>query len=423
MTDSLPDKISWVTNPDARQPAQTKADTARFSSAATRHVRNFHRTLPGFQPTPLAKLDTLARHLGVAGIRVKDESQRCGLNAFKILGASFSLCTHLAQQLNLSPDNLSFTEFQSGELKQRVRDFTCITATDGNHGRAVAWAAKQLGCRAVIFMPRGTTSARLESIRNLGADASIIDGNYDDAVQLAADGARRNGWLLIQDTAWVGYEEIPLGVMQGYLTLFDEAVEQLSPGRPTHVFIQCGVGSLAGSLQGYLVEKYGQQRPLLTVVEPTRAACYYQSIKAMDGKPHKVGGNLETLMAGLACGEPSTISWEILRDYADVFAACPDRVTVLGMRVLGNPLAGDDRVISGESGAVTLGLLINLLKQPELETLKETLNINSDSRILLFSTEGDTDPEMYRKIVWGLDEFGTGNGEGARKSRAPVRYE
>ena len=402
MTDPAPDKISWIANPDARLSAQIKANSSHFSSAETSHVRNFHRTLPNFQPTPLAKLDNLARQLGVTSIRVKDESHRCGLNAFKILGASFALSAHLAQRLNLSPNNLSFTAFQSPGLKQRVKDITCITATDGNHGKAVAWTAQQLGCRAVIFMPRGTTSARLKSIRNLGADASIIDGNFDDAVQLAADRARRNRWLLIQDTAWVGYEDIPRQVMQGYLTMFDEAVEQLSPERPSHVFIQCGVGSLAGSLQGYLVEKYGDQRPLLTVVEPTRAACYYQSIKAVDGRPHKVGGDLNTIMAGLACGDPSIISWKILRDYADAFAACPDDVTTKGMRVLGNPLAGDDRVISGESGAVTLGLLINLLKQPELEPLKKYLNINSDARILLFSTEGDTDPEMYRKIVWGI---------------------
>jgi len=406
MTDPWPDKISWVTNPGTRQSAQIKADTSQFSAAETNLVRNFHRTLPGFQPTPLAKLDNLARYLGVTGIRVKDESHRCGLNAFKILGASFALSIQLAQKLNLSPENLSFTEFQSPELNRRVKALTCVTATDGNHGKALAWAAKQLGCRAVIFMPRGTTSARLESIRNLGADASVIEGNYDDAVQLAADRAQRKGWLLIQDTAWAGYEDIPLQVMQGYLTMFDEAVEQMGPERPTHVFIQCGVGSLAGSLQGYLVEKYGDQRPLLTVVEPTQAACYYQSIRAMDGKPHRVGGKLNTIMAGLACGDPSIISWKILRDYADVFAACPDDVTIKGMRVLGNPLAGDDRVISGESGAVTLGLLIHLLKQVELAPLKKDLNINSDARILLFSTEGDTDPAMYRKIVWGNGDFG-----------------
>lgn len=412
MTASLPDSICWTTNPDARQTTQSKANTSSFSSVATRHARNFHRTLPDFKATPLAKLDNLARRLGVASIRVKDESHRCGLNAFKILGASYALSAHLAHKLNLSPDNLSFTEFQSPELKQRVRNLTCITATDGNHGRAVAWAARQLGCRAVILMPRDTTTARLESIRNFGADVRIIDGNYDDAVQLAAEQAQREHWLLIQDTAWHDYEDIPLRVMQGYLTMFDEAIEQMGTAGPTHVFIQCGVGSLAGSLQGYLVEKYGDRRPLLAVVEPTRAACYYQSIKAMDGKPHRVEGSLDTIMAGLACGDPSIISWEILRDYADVFVACPDEVAARGMRVLGNPLNGDDRVVSGESGAVTLGMLVNLIEQPELAALKKDLHIDSDARILLFSTEGDTDPEMYRNIVWGNTESGIGHGEG-----------
>ncbi len=400
MKGRLPEKISWITNPGARQSSASKANTSPFSSTATAHARSFHHTLPAFQPTPLAKLDNLAHHLGVAGIRVKDESHRCGLNAFKILGASYALSCYLADKFNLPPENLSFSLFQSPRLRRRIKEFTCITATDGNHGMAVAWVARQLGCGAVILMPEGTTMARLQSIRDLGADASIIDGNYDDAVQLAAELARRNGWLLIQDTAWADYEDMPLKIMQGYLTMFDEALEQAGSEMPTHVFIQCGVGSLAGSLQGSLVEKCGDRRPLLTVVEPTRAACYYQSIQAADGQPHRVDGNLDTIMAGLACGDPSIIAWELLRDYADVFAACPDAVAATGMRVLGNPLKGDSRVISGESGAVTLGLVVNLLKQPELEALRKYLHINAESRILLFSTEGDTDPEMYRKIVW-----------------------
>jgi diaminopropionate ammonia-lyase len=183
--------------------------------------------------------------------------------------------------------------------------------------------------------------------------------------------------------------------------MFEEAFEQLGGTLPTHVFIQCGVGSLAGSLQAYLVEKFGEQRPLLTIVEPTRAACYYQSIIAGDGNPHTVQGDLNTIMAGLACGEPNIISWRILRDFADCFVACPDEVTAQGMRVLGNPLQGDDRVISGESGAVTLGLLVRIQRMPDLMPLKQALNITPASIILLFSTEGDTDPVMYRKIVWG----------------------
>jgi len=401
MSIALSDHIHWHMNPGARDAAAPNADTADFSSEVIRRVRKFHQTLPNYEPTPLARLDNLAGHLGVGAIRVKDESHRCGLNAFKVLAASFALCTHLARKLNLDPANADFTLLSSDRFKDLSADLTCITATDGNHGRAVAWAARQLGCRAVVYMPKGTTAARLESIRDLGAEVGIIGGNYDDAVQLAADRARENNWLLLQDTVGPGYEDIPIRVMQGYLTLFEEAFEQLGGSRPTHVFIQCGVGSLAGSLQAYLVEKFGEHRPRLTIVEPTRAACYYQSIVAGDGKPRAVQGDLNTIMAGLACGEPNLLSWRILRDFADCFVACPDEVTVQGMRVLGNPLQGDDRVISGESGAVTLGLLFRILRLPELGPLKQALNITPDSIILLFSTEGDTDPAMYRKIVWG----------------------
>jgi diaminopropionate ammonia-lyase len=401
MSNPLFDRIHWHMNPNARKAPAQKAGTADFSSAVIRRVRRFHQTLPNYKPTPLARLDNLAGYLGVDAIRVKDESYRCGLNAFKVLGASFALCSHLDRQLNLDPEKVDFNLLRSGKFKDLLPDLTCITATDGNHGRAVAWAARQLGCRAVVYMPKGTTSARLESIRDLGAEAGIIDGNYDDAVQLAADRARENNWLLLQDTAGLGYEDIPIRVMQGYLTMFEEAFEQLGGTLPTHVFIQCGVGSLAGSLQAYLVEKFGEQRPLLTIVEPTRAACYYQSIIAGDGNPHTVQGDLNTIMAGLACGEPNIISWRILRDFADCFVACPDEVTAQGMRVLGNPLQGDDRVISGESGAVTLGLLVRIQRMPDLMPLKQALNITPASIILLFSTEGDTDPVMYRKIVWG----------------------
>lgn len=401
MAGALPDHIHWYMNPNARKTASPRTATADFSATVMRRVQKFHQTLPNFEPTPLAGLDYLARYLGVAAIRVKDESFRCGLNAFKVLGASFALSSCLVPKLALDPEKVTFNLLKSDEFRDLIQDLTCITATDGNHGRAVAWAARQLGCRAVVYLPKGSAGVRLESIRSLGAEAEIIDGNYDDAVRLAADRARENGWLLLQDTAGPDYEDIPIRIMQGYLTLFEEAFEQMGGVRPSHVFIQCGVGSLAGSLQAYLVEKFGPQRPLLTIVEPTKAACYYQSIIAGDGEPRKVEGDLDTIMAGLACGEPNRISWNIIRDFADGFVACPDGVTIRGMRVLGNPLKGDDRVISGESGAVTLGLVVSILQQPELAPLKQALNLQPDSRILLFSTEGDTDPEMYRKIVWG----------------------
>jgi diaminopropionate ammonia-lyase len=401
MTKVLDDCIHWYLNPAAGKPGLNKPDTSYFSPSIVRRVKNFHHTLPNFKPTPLAKLDNLAGYSGIKSIRVKDESYRCGLNAFKVLGASYALSSYLSQRLKLDPATVTFELLKSGKFKNQINELTCITATDGNHGRAVAWAAHELGCRAVVYMPKGTAAARLDSIRDLGADARIIDGNYDDAVQLAADQAAQNQWLLLQDTVGPGNEEIPIRVMQGYLTMFNEAFDQLDGKLPTHVFIQCGVGSLAGSLQAYLVEKFGRQRPLLTVVEPTKAACYYQSMIAEDGKPRKVEGDLDTIMAGLACGEPNMLSWRILSHYADAFVACPDSVTARGMRMLGNPLPGDDRVISGESGAVTLGLLAAIMEDPELGFLKEALNFNPSSRVLLFSTEGDTDPAMYRKIVWG----------------------
>lgn len=401
MSDPLPDRIHWHINPSARKTAAQKPDTADFSADVIVRVRKFHQTLPNYEPTPLARLDKLAGCLGVASIRVKDESYRCGLNAFKVLGASYALSAYLFDRFALDPVDVSFAMLKSGRFKDSISNLTCITATDGNHGRAVAWVARELGCRAVIHMPKGTTAARLEGIRQLGAEAGIIDGNYDDAVELAAEQAHKNNWLLLQDTVSPGYEETPVRVMQGYLTMFEEAFEQFGGRLPTHVFIQCGVGSLAGSLQAYLVQKFGPRRPLLTIVEPTLAACYYQSITAPDGLPRRIQGDLATIMAGLACGEPSSLSWPILRNFADAFTACPDEVTELGMRMLGNPLAGDERVISGESGAVTLGLLARLLQEPELSPLKQALNLRPDSRVLLFSTEGDTDPDMYRRIVWG----------------------
>jgi diaminopropionate ammonia-lyase len=401
MTTALDDCIHWYLNPAAGKPGLNKPDTSYFSPSIVRRVINFHRTLPNFKPTPLAKLDNFAGYSGIKSIRVKDESYRCGLNAFKILGASYALSSYLSEKLNLDPSNVTFEMLKSNEFTNHIRGLTCITATDGNHGRAVAWAARELGCRAVVYMPKGSAAARLDSIRDLGADARIIDGNYDDAVQLATDHAAQNQWLLLQDTVGPDHAEIPIRVMQGYLTMFDEAFDQLDGKLPSHVFVQCGVGSLAGSLQAYLVEKFGRQRPLLTIAEPTKAACYYQSMIAADGKPHKVEGDLDTIMAGLACGEPNVMSWGILSSYADAFVACPDDIAARGMRMLGNPLPGDDRVISGESGAVTFGLLARILEQPELAPLKMALNLKPSSRVLLFSTEGETDPAMYRKIVWG----------------------
>ena len=395
------EKITYTVNQVSRKRDAAKASTEFFSSPVGRSVRKFHQGFPDYKPTPLARLDHLANMLQVANIWIKDESYRFGLNAFKILGAIHGLAYLVAHRLGKDVQELSFDLLNARSTKERLADTTFVTATDGNHGRAVAWAAQQLGCNAVVYLPRGASVARYEAIKAHGAQVSIIEGNYDDAVQLAAEHAQKHEWILVQDTARKGYEEIPAKIMQGYLTILHEALEQLKGEIPTHVFVQCGVGSLAAATQAYLFELFGDARPIFAVVEPTRAACHYKSMSTHDRRPKKIRGNLDTIMAGLACGEPSTLAWKILRDYADVFVACPDYVAMRGMRILGNPLHGDDRVISGESGAVTLGLLAVVLGQPSCRQIAEALRLDETSKVLLLSTEGDTDPHIYRKIVWG----------------------
>ncbi len=245
---------------------------------------------------------------------------------------------------------------------------------------------------------------RVNNIKKEGAEVFVTDFNYDDSVKLATKYAKENGGVIVQDTAWPGYEDIPLWIMQGYGTLIDEAIEQieaLGEVAPTHVFLQAGVGSFAGAVQGYLASKYDKRtRPITIIVEPENAACIFKSVKINDGKPHAVTGELSTIMSGLACGVPNTISWEILRDYADMFVSCPDYVAARGVRILGSPLKGDPQIISGESGAVGMGLLSLIVEKQELKNMKELLKIDEQSKILLISTEGDTDPFAYRKIVW-----------------------
>jgi diaminopropionate ammonia-lyase len=395
------EKITYIVNQLSRKRAMVKASTDSFSLSTAHCVRKFHQTFPNYTPTPLARLAHLADMLGVSHIWIKDESYRFGLNAFKVLGATHGLAYLIAQRLKMNAQELSFDLLHAHSAKEELADTTFVTATDGNHGRAVAWAAQQLGCDAVVYLPKGASVARCESIKAHGAQTCIIDGTYDDAVQQAVEQAQKQGWILLQDTAREGYEEIPLKIMQGYLTILHEALEQLGGENPTHVFVQCGVGSLAAASQAYLFELFGDERPLFAVVEPARAACFYEPMVTHKRTPQKLSGNLNTIMAGLACGEPSTLAWGILRDYADVFIACPDYIAMRGMRVLGNPLQGDDRVISGESGAVTLGLLTTVLAQASCRKIAKALRLDKTSKVLLLSTEGDTDPSMYRKIVWG----------------------
>ncbi|WP_066320224.1 diaminopropionate ammonia-lyase [Bacillus sp. FJAT-29814] len=396
-------QVKYFANENARKADAEKASAAFMNREVVEKVRNFHKSFPEYKVTPLHSLDQLSKQFGVSHIWVKDESYRFGLNAFKVLGGSYAVGQYLAEKLNVDISELSFEKLRSNEVKQKLGDITFVTATDGNHGRGIAWAANQLGQKSVVLMPKGSSEIRLNNIRKEGAEAYITDLNYDDTVRLASQKAEENGWVLVQDTAWDGYEKIPTWIMQGYGTILDEAVEQIAEAgqdRPTHMFLQAGVGSFAGSMLGYLVEKWGDERPITVIVEPDKADCLYKSMNIGDGRPHSVTGALNTIMAGLACGEPSTSSWGVLRDYAELFVSCSDYVAARGMRILANPLGSDPHIVSGESGAVGPGLVSLAVDKISLNNMKESLNLNQDSKILIISTEGDTDPEHYRKVVW-----------------------
>ena len=359
-------------------------------------VFNFHSSLPHYTPTPLVKLSSLADYLGLKEILIKDESKRFDLNAFKVLGASYAMALYLGDLLELNEEDLTFSKII--EKQSSYKHITFVTATDGNHGRAVAWSANLFGCQSVVYMPKGSSPSRLEAIKNYGAEASITALNYDDTVNYANQKAQDEGWILIQDTAWAGYEKIPLQIMQGYFTLITEYLNQEQKIWPTHVFVQAGVGSLPAAILAHLCNLSDRPMPKFIVVEAQGAPCLYES-KRMN-ELTRVEGDLPTIMAGLACGKPSLLAWDILKSAASAFIACSDDIARRGMRVLGNPLTGDQRITSGESGSVTLGAIFEILSNKDFSSIKEELNLNSDSSVMLFSTEGDTDPDVYRDIVW-----------------------
>ncbi len=373
-----------------------------------KQARAFHSSFPQYEPTPLLSLDNLAAYLGIKNLYVKDESYRFGLNAFKVLGCSFAMARFIAAELGMNIRDVDYTFMTSEELKERFTA-TFFTATDGNHGRSVAWAANKLGQKAHVYVPKGTVQQRIDNIKREGAIVHVEDVNYDECVRIAAaDASRTEHGVVVQDTAWDGYEDVPAWIMQGYGTLVSEAIEQITGSRagescesaPTHIIVQAGVGSFAGAVTGYIRNLFPQNHPKIIIVEAQAADCLYRSALAADGRIRYVDGDLNTIMSGLACGEPNTLSWDILRHQADFFVSCPDSVAETGMRVLAAPIKGDAQIVSGESGAVGMGL-VTALFNGDINGLHYALGLNEHSRVLLFSTEGDTDPLNYRKIVWG----------------------
>lgn len=370
-----------------------------FGSSQAEVARRYHASFPSYRPTPLHSLGSLADHLGLGALYVKDESFRFGLNAFKVLGGSYCVGHMLASMAGIPETELSYDLLTREDMREVARAVTVVTATDGNHGRGIAWSARELGVRAVVYMPKGSSPERLSNIRALGAQADITELNYDDTVRLATRKAKDNGWILLQDTSWEGYEEVPTQIMRGYTTMALEAVEQLGEVVPTHVLLQAGVGAMAGALCAFFADHYREARPTIVIVEPSGANCIYRSARAADGKLHAVS-DLHTIMAGLCCGEPCTIAWDMLHRYADWFVSVPDWVAAKGMRMLGNPMLDDARIVSGESGAVTTGLVAELMTDDSLQELRASLGLDKTSHVLCISTEGDTDRTAYRRIVW-----------------------
>lgn len=351
---------------------------------------------PGYAPTPLVPLPGLARAAGVASLHYKHEAGRFGLGSFKALGGAYAVLRLLQQEVaRRTGETPSSAELIAGRHRDIVSQLTVSCATDGNHGRSVAWGAQTFGCRCTIFIHATVSEGRRAAIAHYGAEVVRVAGNYDDAVREADRQARAQGWFIVSDTSYPGYTDVPRDVMQGYSVMAEEALRQWPEAAPpTHVFLQGGVGGLAAAVCAHLWERLGAEHPRVIVVEPDQAACLYESAKA--GKPVAVTGELDTLMAGLACGEVSLIAWEVLKDGASDFLVIPDAAAVATMRVLADAPCGDRPLVAGESAVAGLAGMLMAANRPDVAA---ALGLGPDSRVLCFGSEGATDPELYEKLV------------------------
>jgi diaminopropionate ammonia-lyase len=367
---------------------------------------------PGYAPTPLVSLEGLAQELGVRTVWYKDESWRLDLESFKALGGAYGVLKVLRHVLDRSwgVRDVTSEDLQAEVYREEVASVTVTCATAGNHGRSVAWGAKMLGCQAVIYIPTSTSLGRMEAITDYGAQVIPIQGSYDDAVALAKEQAERRGWFVVADTTNDAGDPTTLAIMQGYSVLAAECLEQLrgsagivcaepdsplpSEARPTHVFVQGGVGGLAGAVCGHLWETLGEARPVYVVVEPDEAACCYCS--ALAGAPTPADGTMETVMGCLACQEVSAPGWKILASGAEAFLTISDEATMDSMRLLAKGVGGDPAMVAGESGAAGLAGAMAALADTQASG---ALGLGPEARILVIGTEGATDPELYREIV------------------------
>jgi diaminopropionate ammonia-lyase len=369
-------------------------DVALLGRAGSDAVERHLARRPDHAPTPLVALPGLAARLGVGAIHLKDESRRLGLGSFKALGGAYAVAClvreAVAAALGLSLDEVAL---DAPEARAVAAGMTFACATDGNHGRSVAQGAALAGARSAIFVHAGVSPARVAAIESFGAQVIRVAGSYDDSVREAARVAARQGWTVVSDTAWPGYERIPGLVMQGYGALVAEALRQL-PAPPTHVFVQAGVGGIAAAVAARMALTFGRDRPVFTVVEPARAACLLASARAL--RPVVIPQGEPTVMAMLECYEPSPLAWRVLSRAADAFMAVEEEDAVAAMRRLAEPLAGDPALAAGESGGVGLAGLMRALADPAIAA---TLRLDRTSRVFAVITEGATDPQTYERLV------------------------
>ena len=386
-----------VLNPRCRDKPEWAADIVAPFLADD--ILPFHQSLPGYASTPLVRLGALAHELGISSLLVKDESHRFGLKAFKSLGASYAIYRFLKDRWEQVADR-AFTpdQFHSRYYRDKLGEFTFATATDGNHGHAVAWTARLLGEKAVIYMPADSVGARVEAIRSEGAEVILVDGTYDECVARAQRDAAQHGWQVISDTSYEGYMTIPRYIMAGYTTMFREISEALSPEERDLdlVIVQAGVGSLLAAVAWFYAAAR-EKRPRIVAVESSQAACVAESVKA--GSPTTATGSLETIMAGLNCGTVSIVAWPLIEQGVDAVVTLSDDYAREAMRRLCYPQGDDPQIISGESGAAGLAALLALRESPSLVKAREQLGIADTSRVLLLNTEGDTDPGYFQQVV------------------------
>ncbi len=356
--------------------------------------RAYHASMPGYAPTRLRPAPAAAARLGVAEVVVKDESTRLGLPSFKVLGASWAVYRALLDRLNESPERVA-TFAALREAVAALRPFSLSAATDGNHGRAVAHMAALLGLAADIYVPANTVPARIDAIAGEGATVTVVDGGYDDAVRRSAQDAGER-CLVISDTSWPGYEQVPAWVIEGYATVFDEIEEQLESAterRPDMLAVPVGVGALAAAVVQY-VRSRPAPRPAIVGVEPTSAACLLESVAA--GEIVTLDHPQESMMAGLNCATPSLIAWPAVSRGIDAYVAVPDGRVPEAMRLL-----AADGIAAGETGAGGLAGMLALAQDPQLAPAREALGLSPQTTVLLLCTEGITDPAAYERLIAG----------------------